>query len=458
MCALITLCAFSSPAKPRFGRRLFIACSLAIIAIGSYTPLTRAEGLSDREFAVLLSEFQIAVDTERRRYQIPGMTAAFVLPDGRLGKVASGSADLERREAITPDSRMLSGSIGKTVTSAVAVKLAEHGVWSLDDKLSRYLGRNAWFPRLPNAEHLTVRLLLQHRAELENYYDNPRFFDLLRRETAANPSYAPTFETLINFVADRPPLFAPGDGFKYTDVGYLLVGLAIEQATGRPYYETARALLLDPLGLNLTSPSNVRRLPGLTQGYANGQNALLQGPQMLGADGQLTYNPSIEFTAGGFVTNAGDLARWARALYSARILSPASVASILEQPSSNAQSAAGSSYYGLGVRVSAADLHTPASYGHDGYIPGYRSSMRYYPKFGVAIALQLNTEDGLWEELSGGGKDALQGHVDLSAIRERLSSVVLAAVSLADKRAGDPPTSDKSPLRALPNFSSRRLN
>ena len=84
--------------------------------------------------------------------------------------------------------------------------------------------------------------------------------------------------------------------------------------------------------------------------------------------------------------------------------------------------------------------------------------MRYYPKFDVAIALQMNTEDGVWEELSGGSKDALRGHVDLSAIRERLSSVVLAAVSLADKRAGDPPTSDKSPLRALPNFSSRRLN
>lgn len=329
MCTRIAPQAFSSPTKPRFGRRLLIACLLTIGVIGSYGPLARAGDLGDREFAILLADFQNAVDAERKRYQIPGMTAAFVLPDGRLGKVASGSADLERHEPMTPDSRMLSGSIGKTVTSAVAVKLAEQGVWSLDDKLSRYLGRNAWFPRLPNSEQLTVRLLLQHRAGLENYYDNPRFFDLLRRETATDPSYAPKFETLIEFVADRPPLFPPGEGFKYTDVGYLLIGLAIEQATGRPYYETARVLLLDPLGLNLTSPSNVRRLPGLTQGYANGRNALLQGPKMLGEDGQLTYNPSIEFTAGGFVTNSGDLARWARALYSARILSPASVAAIL---------------------------------------------------------------------------------------------------------------------------------
>ena len=104
---------------------------------------------------------------------------------------------------------------------------------------------------------------------LENYYDNPRFFDLLRRETATDPSYAPKFETLIEFVADRPPLFPPGEGFKYTDVGYLLIGLAIEQATGRPYYETARVLLLDPLGLNLNvafeRPSTAGTYPGICE-------------------------------------------------------------------------------------------------------------------------------------------------------------------------------------------------
>jgi hypothetical protein len=85
------------------------------------------------------------------------------------------------------------------------------------------------------------------------------------------------------------------------------------------------------------------------------------------------------------------------------------------------------------VRVIAAGGDTPASYGHDGYIPGYRSSMRYYPEFDVAIAFQMNTEDGIWEEEVGGRK-ALKGHVDLPAIRERLSAVVLAAVRLAGKR------------------------
>ena len=423
---------FSRPAWARFWRSPGLVCAVAFAVAALLTSPSHAAILSEQEFAALLANFQGAVDAERTKYGIPGITAAFVLPDGRMGKVASGAADRENHLAMTPDSRMLSGSIGKTITSAVAVKLAEQGVWSLDDKLSRYLGRNAWFAKLPNAEYMTVRLLLQHRSGIENYYDNPRFLEFLKQKTAEDPAYAPSFETLITFVSERPPLFAPGQGFKYTDVGYLLVGLAIEQVTGRPYYETARAMFLDPLALTLTSPSNSRRLPGLTQGYANGVNPLLVGPTMIGADGQLKYDSSIEFTAGGFVSNCGDLARWARAVYTGRALAPASVASILERPVWATTPAEDRVYYGLGVRVSAAAKDAPASYGHDGYIPGYRSSMRYYPAFDVSMAFQINTEDGIWEEFSG-DPAALKGHVDMAAIRGRLSSVVLGAVGQPDK-------------------------
>ncbi len=100
------------------------------------------------------------------------------------------------------------------------MKLSRQSVWSLDDKVSKY-GKRPWFQRLPNADALTIRLLLQHRGGLENYYNNPRFFEWYRARLAEDPSYVPGFDTLIEFVCDRPPLFAPGQGFNYTDVGYL---------------------------------------------------------------------------------------------------------------------------------------------------------------------------------------------------------------------------------------------
>jgi D-alanyl-D-alanine carboxypeptidase len=197
-------------------RVTLIAAAMLLWSVAS-----NAAPLSESQYAALLARFQTAVDAERARYSVPGITAAFVLPDGRLAKVASGLADVERNVSMTPDSRMLSGSTSKTLTAAVAMKLSLQGVWSLDDKLSRYLGNRPWFSRLPNADALTIRLLLQHRGGLENYYDNPRFFEMHRARVAADPAYVPGFDTLIEFVCDRPPLFPPGQGFSYTDVGYL---------------------------------------------------------------------------------------------------------------------------------------------------------------------------------------------------------------------------------------------
>jgi D-alanyl-D-alanine carboxypeptidase len=145
---------------------------------------------------------------------------------------------------------------------------------------------------------------------------------------------------------------------------------------------------------------------------------------MLAANGALSYDPSIEFTAGGFATNAGDLARWAFALYGGRALDAAAVAEMVAVPPG--VTTARSSGLGSGV-VPAAD-GLPLAYGHDGYIPGYRSSMRYYPAAAVAIALQANTEDGFWEE---GKQDAAAAHLDFSAVRTRLNQLVLEAPGVA---------------------------
>lgn len=383
-----------------------------------------AAALDDAQYAALIARFQSAVDAERARYSVPGITAAFVLPDGRVAKVASGFADIERKVPMTPDSRMLGGSTGKTLAAAVAVKLSKQGVWSLDDKVSKYLGKRPWFHRLPNADALTIRLLLQHRSGLENYYNNPRFLDWYRERMAADPAFVPDFDTLIEFVCDQPALFAPGQGFNYTDIGYLLVGLSIEAATGRAYYDLAREFYLDPLALVLTVPSNTRRIPGLAQGYAKGRNPLLLGPTMLAANGALSYDPSIEFTAGGFATNAGDLARWAFALYGGRALDAAAVSEMVSVP----PGVTTARYYGLGSGVFPAADGLPLAYGHDGYIPGYRSSMRYYPAAAVAIALQANTEDGFWEE---GKEGAAAGHLDFSAVRTRLNRIVLESPGVA---------------------------
>jgi CubicO group peptidase (beta-lactamase class C family) len=103
------------------------AARLALVVATALTwnAAVDAAPLSDSQYAALVARFQSAVDAERTRYSVPGITAAFVLPDGRMAKVASGFADVERKIPMTPDSRMLSGSTGKTLAAAVAMKLSQ---------------------------------------------------------------------------------------------------------------------------------------------------------------------------------------------------------------------------------------------------------------------------------------------------------------------------------------------
>ena len=381
-----------------------------------------ARPVSDADYAQLIARFQAKLDAERIRQKIPGATAAFVLPDGRMGKVASGYADVERKVAMTPDSRMLGGSTGKTYVSATAIKLAEQGKWSLEDKLSKYLGDKPWFKRLPNGDAITIRMLLRHRSGIDNYYNNPRFFEWLGERTKSDPKFQLAQSDIIDFVLDRPPLFRPDYGFHYTDVAYILVGLAMEKVTGRSYYDLVREQLLNPVGLTLTTPQVSRNVPGLAQGYSNGVNPLLMGPKMIGADGVMTYDPAIEYTGGGLVTNSGDLARWATALYSGKVLQPASLAAMLERPANQAgDGEKRPGYYGMGVGVRNSTPRLSPVYGHDGYIPGYQTSMHYYPKLRIAVTFQINTEDGIWEE-------GQTGHVDTDAIQLALANVVADAV------------------------------
>ncbi len=199
-------------------------------------------------------------------------------------------------------------------------------------------------------------------------------------------------EDIIRFIAGVPPLFEPGRGFRYTDVGYILVGEAIEAVTGENYFDTLRHRLLDPLGLNLTAPTR-RYMSGIAQGYAPIPSPLVPGVTHMVADnGELKFDPEMEFTGGGLVNNVGDMARWVMALYTGRAISPAAAQAIVEPPPhlTEREQKTGN-YYGLAVFVQRQPWGV-TTWGHGGYFPGYLSEMQYLPEHGFSIAVQINTE------------------------------------------------------------------
>ena len=130
-----------------------------------------------------------------------------------------------------PSDRMLAGSVGKTYAAAVALQLCEAGRLDLDAKTARWLSDEPWFPRLPNAEQLTLRQLMNHTSGLRDHVWMPDFHAAL----AADMQRVWRPEELVAYVLDTEPLFPAGAGWSYADTNYILVGMIIERVTGRPF-------------------------------------------------------------------------------------------------------------------------------------------------------------------------------------------------------------------------------
>src|SRR4051794_21757889 len=110
----------------------------------------------------LRSALTAEAEAIRAEVSAPGVSVGFVLPDGRAGGVAVGLADTDTKTPLTPEHRLMAGSVGKTFVAAWVLQLVEEGTLGLDDRAERWLGQEPWYPRLPNAATLTVRGLLNH--------------------------------------------------------------------------------------------------------------------------------------------------------------------------------------------------------------------------------------------------------------------------------------------------------
>jgi CubicO group peptidase (beta-lactamase class C family) len=121
-------------------------------------------------------------------------------------------------------------SVGKTVLAAVALTLVRDGAFGLDDRV--------------NGERYTLRQLLQHRSGLGDYGDLADYHAAVGRGDAAWPAD----EMLRRAEAGRLR-YPPGEGWRYSNIGYLVVRRMIERACALSLEAALKARVLDPLGI-----------------------------------------------------------------------------------------------------------------------------------------------------------------------------------------------------------------
>jgi D-alanyl-D-alanine carboxypeptidase len=352
-----------------------------LFLVGQIMPSVQGSRAVDQRGKPLHQQLQEKFDALHTAGNFPGATAGFAFADGTSFGLATGFSDRKAKKPMTPNDLMLQGSVGKTYVAAVVMQLVHEKKFALDDLIEKFLGKEKWFARLPNANEITVRMLMNHTSGLVRYEFKEGFI----RDLTANPDKVWKPEELISYVFGSNPPFAAGQGWEYSDTNYIVLGLIIERVTKSAYYEQAKTRLLKPLKLDRTVPSDSRLIPGLIQGYAGRQNPFGGTDEMI-VGGKFAINPQFEWCGGGMASTSRDLARWAKSLYEGRAFNRALLGEMLEGVAARLGPEA---KYGLGVIIRPTPLGI--SYGHSGFFPGYLTDMMYFPDHKFAVAVQVNT-------------------------------------------------------------------
>lgn len=287
--------------------------------------------------------------------------AVLIARDGKpIFSKAYGMANHELGVPNTPGTAFQIASLTKQFTAAAILQLQEQGKLKTGDRACDYLAEcpEAWQP-------ITLRQLLTHTSGIRNYSSLPEWDEVLGRKT-----YRP--QELLDLVRALPLEFAPGSAFKYSNSGYVLLGLVIERVSGQAYGAYLRERIFAPLGMaHSVVDERDRLIPGRATGYYSRGTGFISNPYNL--------DPSTNFASSGIVTTTGDLLAWEQALATSKLLT---------QASRDEMSTAGRDNYAYGLRTG--ERFGRRTLDHSGSSNGFSSYLLRFPDDRVTVIVLGN--------------------------------------------------------------------
>jgi CubicO group peptidase (beta-lactamase class C family) len=279
-----------------------------------------------------------------------------------------GFIDVPAKTRATADSKYKAGQATEMFTAAVVLQLVEEKKLALDTKLSTY------FPKIANADAITVRQLLNHTSGIADYTKTPEFDkykdDLQNRRGMLEKLY------------ELPAAFTPDIKSQYSAGNYLLLGYIVQDITGKTIKENIASRIIKGLGLKNTgffTKSNPKKKEAYSYYLKNGQWERMQ-----------EWHESVAGGALGLQTSPNDLTKFIGDLFSGKVVKKETLALMTDTEGSNGL---GMWYYPFAGR---------RFMGQAGAIEGFTSIVCYYPKENMGFSLMLNAQDCDVAELING--------------------------------------------------------
>jgi CubicO group peptidase (beta-lactamase class C family) len=314
--------------------------------------------------------------------RIPGLAVGVVHKNKTVFTKSYGYADLETRKKLTPKTCFRLASISKVFTAVAVMRLVEAERLRLDDRIHTHL---PWFKSHQDKRlvRITIRQLLTHSSGLKRDGDTAHWVD----------DNFPSLEMIKRQVQSGLTVYPPSQRFKYSNLGYAILGQIVEAAAGKSYEQYVKEIIIDGLGLTHTYPDLTRAARRrLAVGYGRDTPGLKRSelpPAQTKAMAPAT----------GFVSNVEDLCKFLSAQFigSGKLLTDESKR---EMQRINWFRGENHEQYGLGYEIWRVGNRWIA--GHGGSFQGYRSKVGLEGKGEIGVVVLTNAIDAPALSLTNG--------------------------------------------------------
>ena len=266
-----------------------------------------------------------------------------------------GYADLAKGEKSSTKTHYRIGSITKMFTTVLVMQAVESGKLRLDQKLSEF------YPQVPNADKITLGMMLQHRSGIFNF-TNRLDYDFFR-------SQPQTESKLLDMIIAGGSVFEPDSKADYSNANFVLLTFILEKTSGQTYLSLLEKGIFQRLGLRDTyifGPIDPSKNEARSYIYAGEWKVDREA------------DPLVPLGAGNLTSTTEDLNVFIHALFSGKLISTESLALMKEIKD------------GFGRGLFSFPYYQRQSFGHIGGIDGFRSFLAYFPEDQVTISVLSN--------------------------------------------------------------------
>ncbi|HKL08432.1 MAG TPA: serine hydrolase domain-containing protein [Bacteroidales bacterium] len=285
-----------------------------------------------------------------------GMGSISIVKNGKeVYQNTVGYLNIKKQIPINKNTKFRIGSISKTFTATIIIKLVEQDKLSLDTKLAKF------FPQITNAEKITIEHLLKHRSGIYNFTNATDYVSWMEQSI--------TRDELLKKIAANGNVFDPDEKTEYSNANFVLLSFIAEDLTGKDFSEILKDFITQPCALKHTYFGSAIKTEN---------NEALSYNKLNEWELSTETDMSVPMGAGGIVSTSKDLNIFLNCLFNYKIVNKESLNKMMDIQD------------GMGMGLFQVPFYERKAFGHTGGIDGFQSNAFYFPDENVSVAYLSN--------------------------------------------------------------------